>query len=63
MAIEARKAYITRVKAHTKRAKEDRYRKQEQAKERLTNRENFLLESIEKFNEEHKDEIIAFEEY
>ena len=63
MAIEARKAYITRVKALTKRAKEERNRRQEQAKERLANRENFLLESIEKFNEEHKDEIIAYEEY
>lgn len=31
MAIEARKAYITRVKAHAKRAKEERIRKQEQA--------------------------------
>lgn len=63
MAIEARKAYITRVKALTKRAKEERTRKQEQAEERLKNRENYLLESIDKFNEEHRDEIVAYEEY
>lgn len=63
MAIEARKAYITRVKALTKRAKKERTRKQEQAEERLKNRENYLLESIDKFNEEHREEIAAYEEY
>lgn len=63
MAIEARKANITRKKALCKRAKENRTRLIESAEERKKNRETFLLESIEKFNEDHKDEITAYEEY
>lgn len=63
MAIDARKANITRRKALTKKAKEDRLKKQEQSEERKKNRENYLIEALEKFNDEHRDEILAYEEY
>jgi hypothetical protein len=62
-AIDGRKANITRRKALTKRAKEDRIKKIEMSEERKKNRENFLIESLEKFSDEHRDEIIAYEEY
>jgi hypothetical protein len=63
MAIEARKADITRRKALAKRAKEDRKQKQEQAEERKNNRDLYLNDAREKFNEDHKDEIDAYNQY
>lgn len=63
MAINARKAYISRTKALCKRDKENRVRCQEQAQERSKNRENYLTEALEKFQEEHKEDILAYNEY
>lgn len=57
LAINARKAYITRTKALCKRDKENRIRCQEQAQERSKNRENYLNEALEKFQDEHKEDI------
>jgi hypothetical protein len=62
-AVESRKSYITRTKALIKRAKENRATLSQQAEDRAKNRENFLTESLEKFNEEHKDELAAYAAY
>lgn len=34
-----------------------------QAEERTANRENFIKEAEDKFNEDHKDEIESFEKW
>lgn len=62
-AVEGRKAYITRTKALLKRAKENRATLVQQAEDRAKNREAHLTEMQEKFAEEHKDEIAAYEAY
>lgn len=63
IAISARKAYITRTKALCKRDKENRVLRETQAEERAKNRETYLAEAADKFNEEHKEDIIAYQEY
>lgn len=63
IAIEARKSYIVRTKAQVKRDREDRGRREEQAEERAKQKENHLIEARDKFNDEHREEIQAYEEY
>lgn len=62
-AVETRKTYITRTKALIKRAKENRAALVQQSEERARSREQFLADANEKFLEEHKDEIAAYEAY
>ena len=63
MAIEGRKNDITRRKALQKKAKEDREMKQNQFEERKKNRETFLEESKQKFNDDNADQIEAYNKY
>lgn len=56
-AVATRKQDITRRKAMTKRAREDREAKITASKERATNREAYLIEAEERFKQEHDEEI------
>lgn len=57
MAIDARKTYIARTKAFLKRDTETRIKMQDAAAERTTKRAAVLAEALDRFNEEHKEEI------
>lgn len=61
--IELRKQDIIRRKAVNKKAREDREQRITQADERTANRELFIKDAEEKFNEDHKDEIESFEKW
>ena len=63
MAIEGRKQDITRRKVLQKKGKEEREMKQSQFEERKKNRETFLAEALTKFNEDHAEEIEAYNKY
>lgn len=63
LAIETRKAYIIRTKAHAKRDREERLKRIEQAEEREKTRETYLAEAHERFLEDHREELAAYEEY
>ena len=63
MAIEGRKQDITRRKILQKKGKEERELKEQQFEERKKNRETHLAESLQKFNEDHADEIDAYNKY
>lgn len=62
-ALTARKQDITRRKSMTKKAKQDRESKINASGERKINRANHLEEAENKFKDERKDEIEAFEKY
>lgn len=63
MAIEGRKQDVTRRKVLQKKGKEEREMKQQQFEERKKNREAHLAESLQKFNEDHAEEIEAYNKY
>jgi hypothetical protein len=62
-AISARKQDITRRKALTKKAKEDREAKIKASEERKVNRATCLEEAENKFKDERKEEIEAYGRY
>lgn len=55
-----RKQDIIRRKAATRRARENREAKIKAAEERAINREKYLEEALEKFNEDNREQIDAF---
>lgn len=59
-AISLRKQDIIRRKAATRRARENREAKIKAAEERAINREKYLEEALEKFNEDNREQIDAF---
>lgn len=62
-ALATRKQDITRRKALTKKAKEDREAKIKSSEERKINRANYLEEAENKFKDERKEEIEAYAKY
>jgi len=62
-AISLRKQDIIRRKALTRKARENREQKQKADEERKVNRENYLNEAQDKFKEDNRDQIEAFEKW
>jgi len=62
-AVAARKQDITRRKALARRAKEDRENKIRLSEERAVNRVQYLADAEEKFKDENREAIEAFEKY
>jgi len=62
-AIASRKQDITRRKALTKKAREEREQRIAASEERATNRAATLTDQEEKFKEEHREDIEAYEKY
>ena len=63
LVITTRKQDIIRRKALAKKAVEDRETRIAQSEERAANREQYLIDMQEKFNEDHREEIEAFERF
>ena len=62
-AIQLRKQDIIRRKALTKKARENRESRIKQGEERTVNRENYLNEAQDKFKEDNRGSIEAYEKY
>jgi hypothetical protein len=62
-ALALRKQDIIRRKAQTKRSRENREAKIKSDEERATNRENYLKEALEKFQEDNKEQIDTYTQY
>lgn len=62
-AISLRKQDIIRRKASTRKARENRESKIKAAEERAVNRENYLNDAADKFKEDNREAIEAFERW
>jgi len=62
-AIELRKKDIIRRKAHTKKAKEERALRINQRQERDENKQQYLADGKEKFQDDHREEIEAYQKW